>query len=188
MNTKESKLNFGKYKGLQIKEIFQGSLYIKRELIRCYLDEVLNNKRSNIDEFTELNFIDRFDVTDKIIKIIGNIFNEEKPLIESNRVVTSNLEKKISNLISSHWKSTNLGILENIREYAKKNNIVSILGGDPEYLVWCEENIENFELEYCVKKELEQLTINRFNGIVLLYKGNNEYEYREMMEFDNFKF
>lgn len=182
------RVTFGQYKGLKIQEIFQGTLNINRGLVASYLEEILNNEPEYPIGFEELELIERFDIDTQRIKIIGQIFNESKPLTESNRVVFGNLEKEISSYINCHWKDNNLGILTNIKKYAKENKTISPLGGDPEYLRWCEKNQSDFQLDKNTKSYLEKLTVCRFKGIDVVFKGMNEYEYREVIEFEEFKF
>jgi len=188
MYTIKDMLTFGQYKGLLIQEVYQGTLNIDRKLVADYLYNILNNKPDYHLGFEELKFIERFDVDTQTIKIIGQIFNEEKPLTEDNRIIFGNLEGKMSEYINAFWENKNLGIFKNIKLFAKENNSVSPLGGDPEYLIWCENNIDGFQLEEGTKKSLEKLTICRFKGINVIYKTANEYEYREIVEYDKFRF
>lgn len=186
--TIKDKITFGQYNGLEIREIFQGRLNIDRDLTRDFLDEILNNKPEHVVGFPELQFIDRFEIDNQRINVVGQIFNETEPLTEHNRVFLRNLEQKIYNYINYFWNKNNLGILRNIIEFAKDKNRIAPLGGDPEYLIWCEKNISEFQLIKTEKEKLENLKVCRFMGINILYRGNNVYEYREIIKLEKFKF
>jgi len=187
LNIQET-ITFGKYNGLKIQEIFQGSLNIDRKLLMNYLNEILNNKPQYAIGFAELELIEKFEIDNQIIKVIGQIADETKPLTEDNRVSLGNLEEKISRYINQFFRKNNLGVLKNIIDFSKEKKRITPLGGDPDYLIWCEKNISKFQLEESAKDKLENLKVCRFNGIYVLYKGKNEYEYREIIELEKFGF
>ena len=54
--------------------------------------------------------------------------------------------------------------------------------------MWCERNVSEFHLDEKIKGDLEKLTVSRFKGISFLFIGMNEYEFRSIIEFENFKF
>lgn len=189
MKNIKDRFTFGQYRGLQLQEVFQGTLNISKELIENFLDKILNNKPNYANGFFEIQLIEKFDLNNQKIKLIGQIADETKPLNQNNKLVFGNLEKELSFYVNSFfWKDNNLGILQNIKEYAKSKNIISPIGGDPEYIMWCENNIDEFQLNSKVKRDLEKLKVSRFKGISILYKGTDEYEYREKIEIESYKF
>ena len=103
MNTIKDKITFGQYRGLSIQETYQGTLNISKTLIANYLDEILNNPPEYEPGFFEMQLIERFEVTNQRIKIIGQIYDETKPLNDSNRVLFRNLEKEISGYVNCFW-------------------------------------------------------------------------------------
>lgn len=183
MHELNDKVDFGKYKGLTIRQIYQGTLQIDKFLFRDYLNQILNStefyKRAF---FEESEFIDRFDLTNNYILLIGEIHNHEMTKSINNRMTLGNLEKKISNYINQHFQPNFLGILPNIAEFNNINGFPNQIGGDPTYLNWCEKNIESFYLSEKCKLELSKLSYVKLKGINLIYIGKERYDYSPNFE------
>jgi len=178
INSVNKQLQFGQYRGLTVKEIYQGTLNIDRVLLRGYLDYILNKTGLDSREyFPELELIERFDVTENTITVVGEIYDPQQPHTYENRTILGNNEKVISTFINQHSNDNFLGVLEGLRTYNKLLNKPCPIGGDPEYLEWCERNVQGFQLSTNCRKELEKLSIARFVGFQLFYIGSETYEY-----------
>ncbi|MDA7762295.1 hypothetical protein N8927_03815 [Crocinitomicaceae bacterium] len=181
-------IGFGQYKDLTIKEIYQGTLGLNKDLLTKYLNEILNTPNQYFEIFPEGEFIEKFDVSDGFIKTIGDIHDPEKALSPSNRIVLGNIQSSLTNFINQHFNDNFLGILQDIRTFNKNQNKPLQIGADPEYIVWCERNVEGFQLSRECKRKLEVLPIARFKSIHVMYVGNETYEYTPHFIVESFKF
>jgi hypothetical protein len=178
-----TKLDFGKYRGLTVQQIYQGTLNIDKGVIKEYLDFILNS-----DNFKKWAFFDgstlieRFEISQNKIELIGEIHDCELPEGPQNRIVFGNIEKQIANYINQHFKANFLGVLPDIGEFNKKYNLVTSTGGSPDYLKWCETNIEKFELSRKCKLALDKISYARLSGFNILYIGKEIYEYAPMFD------
>lgn len=173
-----STLNFGKYKGLTIQQIYQGTLKIDKFVVRDYLNSILNAENFRDWAFFDNNeLIDRFDLSNNLIELIGEIADNELPKGKKNRVLFGNIEKDLTNFINQHFKPSFLGVLPDISSFNDKNNLPTIVGGSPEYLQWCEANIEDFSLSSKCKSSLNKIGFSKLIGFQLMYIGNEKYEY-----------
>ena len=182
------RINFGQYGGLSVKEIYQGTLNLDKDLIKNYLDKILNEPDDgymNLSLYPEL--IERFDLTDGLIKIIGDIHDPEKTLSPANRIVLGNIQKGLSKYIDQHFDDNSLGTLLGIKTFNKTRNEPLQIGADPEYLGWWEREIDRFHLSNACKRELEKLLISRFRGIHVMYVGQETYEYAPQFVVETYK-
>ena len=184
----DDQLSFGQYSGLSIKEIYQGTLVPDRELLRDYLIHILDDGSDLMLYLEESEFIERFDLTTTEIIVIGEVFDPSKPLDRSNRVVLGNIQDVLTSFINFPFRPNSLGIRVDIKSFNKSQPIIKKIGGDPEYLVWCENNVSNFRLSQKCKDELETLPVARLTGIDVFYIGNETYEYTPKIMMDTFKF
>lgn len=174
----DTELGFGRYRKLTIQEVYQGTLKINKYLIRDYLDHILNPK--DFIEwafFDKSQFIEDFDLSDEKIRVIGEIFNPEKPKGSQNQVCIGNIEKELKSYIDQHFQKNFLGILTDIGRF---NDIVKSpmpIGGAPDYLIWCERNLDNFKLSMECKNKLSKMIYAKLVGMDIMYIGNETYEY-----------
>ena len=188
MHDINDKLSFGQYCGLSIREIYQGTLVPDRELLRNYLMHILNDGSNFVVYLPEGEFISKFEVTKTEIHTIGEIFDPSKPLNDSNRVKLGNIQAGITSIVNLHFKETLRGIGVDIKSFNKSQDTIKSIGGDPEYLVWCENNVSNFQLSQKCKDELETLPVARLTGIDVLYIGSETYQYTPKIMIETFKF
>ena len=174
----DTKLNFGQYKDLTVRQIYQGTLRLDKLLLRDYLNHILNSKEfSKWAFFNESQFIESFDLSGEFIWIKGEIDNPELSYNKNNLIHFGNLEDKIQKYINQHFHPNFLGILPDIRKF---NNIVNepqIIGGDPQYLKWCERKNKNFNLSKNCKNKLSNLSYAKLKGINIMYIGKEMYDY-----------
>lgn len=181
-------INFGQYRKLSVKEIYQGTLNLNKSFLAAYLDQILNKQNHVAGIFKEKEFIERYEINENSISIIGEIHNEEKPKSVDNRVVFGNIQEILSSFINMHFNDNSLGILLDIRSFNKSQITPYQIGGDPEYLEWCEKTIDNFKLSLDCKNKLEQFPVARLTGVSLLYIGQESYEYAPLYQVEKFTF
>ena len=181
------RLEFGKYSGLSVKEIYQGTLNIDRGLLQRYLKKILNEGDAHKRRI-DFRLIDKFDVSLTEIKVVGEIHDHEKSVSVNNRVIRGNMQQEISTFINYHFADNFLGILENLESFNKLQDKPTVLGGDPEYLSWCEREVDDFKLSLECKKNLEKLSVARLVGVQVLYNGDESYNYTPSFEVQSFKF
>lgn len=173
-----STLNFGKYKGLTVQQVYQGTLTIDKYVIRDYLNAILNaEKFRDWAFFQKSEFIERFDLSDNVIEVIGEIHNNELPEGKNNRVLIGNIENELTTFINQHYEPSFLGVLPDISSFNDKNNLPTIVGGSPEYLKWCEENVDDFKLSVKCRSLLHKMSFSKLVGFQLMYIGDEKYEY-----------
>jgi hypothetical protein len=178
MHELATKLNFGKYKGLTIQQIYQGTLQINKFLLRDYLSHILNsNNFNNWALFEGIQLIDSFYLTDHYILTKGEIHNPVLPLSQSNRAILGNIEEKLSNYINQYFQANFLGILTDITKFNASNDFPNQIGGDPDYLKWCEKNINTFCLSENCKQQLSKLSYVKLEGVKIMFIGNEKYDY-----------
>lgn len=182
------KIHFGQYRGLSIKDIYQGSLHCDQIFLEDFLHYIFNISEDEYSFFLLKEFIDEFEIKDNKIRIIGGIDDPEKLLSDGNRIVFGNIQEKIESFINIHFDKSFLGILEDIRKFNKNQERPVKIGADPEYLEWCEKNVAGFQIHVNVKRELEKLPIARLKGIKILFIGNETYEYAPFYEIEKFTF
>ena len=176
-------LEFGKYKGLSTKEIFVGTKDIDRDLLRAYINHRLTGpyEPSEQDAITLDMFT--FEVSKTIIRAV--------PTLDDFK---GNWQQVISKLfVSSHMSYLNV-ITETsldgfyLNRYKQPNDKPLVLGGIPEYIAWCIENVEGYYIELIQISILEELGVNRFIGIDVVRKMEDIYEYFPKIYFESYKF
>lgn len=175
---------FGKYKNLSIKEVYQGTNNINRKLIKGFLKERIKTLEKN--ELNDTFFLEAFDfeISDSIIRAVpklndfkGNWANEiEKLFINRNN---SWLDILLSNISIDDY---------NVKVYSIKKSKLEITSGNPEYIEWCIESIDNFYIEQHELKELQLLDIFRFKGIEIIHKIDDIYEYKPKYQVEKYRF
>lgn len=180
-------INFGQYHGLSVKEIYQGTLHLDRRFLASYIDTILNHRNQEYI-FKENELIERYDVNEKYIKIIGEVHDPDKPVSIDNRVVFGDIQDKLNSFICMHFDDNSLGVLLDIRKFNKTQSRPLQIGGDPEYLEWCERTVEGFQISADCKNKLEKLPVARLTGIHLLFIGHESYEFAPQYRVEKFKF
>jgi len=171
------KIDFGQYKGLTIKQIWQGTLNIDSTLLKDFLHYILTYPKFYEHYCIEFQFIEHCEVTEKHIKIVWEIDNPNKPLSDKNRMYLGNMQQKLENYINNHFENNWLGILKNIQSFNSEQDEIKVIGGDSDYLKWCLKTVDSFVLsKQCIKKLNETPTAD-LQGFKLLYTGGSIHEY-----------
>ncbi len=190
----DDRINFGQYRGLTIREIYQGTLNIDRTLITSYLIEIFNEKQSRYSyRFGNDYFVEFYVVDQNYIRTIGEILDPDEPESPENVCIIGDIKAELSyfinnNIIHHPYRAEFLDVEKDFRKFNKEQEIIKPIGADPEYLIWCEQTFDHFEISVTAKETLQKLPIARFTGIDLLYIGNETYEYSPRYSIEQFTF
>lgn len=178
-----SKLTFGKYKGLTIKEIFQGSNKIDKYLIEKYLQEISNNWDSTKNQKGLISEILTFEISDTLIRAtphvpefagnfsqqIAALFRKETSYI--NRLLGTSFEEFIT-----------------VKKTEENADLTLTCGGNPEYITWCINKIDSFYIAPEELKKLQELPIFRFEKMVVVFKIEDIYTYEALFYNEKYVF
>jgi hypothetical protein len=143
-----TRLWFGKYKGLTIREVYQGTFNADSRILMHFLQHIFDTglakiptdndylyrmigsgdngellfdktKRTLAPGFLEIEFLESINVSEKCIHIYGELFNPELGFVEGNYIILGDLQKILENFISYHFKDNSLGILDNLKNFRK---------------------------------------------------------------------
>lgn len=176
-------LVFGRYKGLSVREVFAGNENIDRDLLYAYLlwrvekgdaENIGNEITSNLFNFK----IDRNTI--QLFPTLPDFDNlDASKSLESYFISGDSLSAKLMNLsLDSFCYDV----------YLKPNDNKLVIGGVPEYIVWCIRTLKDFYINPDQIETLESDGVNRFLGINVHYTGNNTYEYSPKVIHEPFKF
>lgn len=179
----DSQFYFGKYKGLTIREVIQGTEKLNRELIKGYISEKITNNPSNAFVSSFLSEIMNFEISDTLLRL--------PPLKELFNV---NWSKTIEDLLknSNSWADRLIGNESlddfNIKKFSVDRNKPELAGGNPEYIEWCIKNVNDFFIEIDQIEELQLLDVYRFIGIEVSHKIDDIYEYKPTIRIEKYLF
>jgi len=177
---------FGQYKSLSLKDVYQGTLNINRELLRNFLINCLGDKnvpKPHIFDFLEIQ------IGFEEINIDPNIFNEEKLESMQNTILIGNLAGDLQNYFNYFFSPNLRGITQSFERF-NRSNLSTVIGGNPEYLIWCSKEIQEFTLNSQTKDELEKLQVHRLKGISVEQREGyqNSYVYKPIIRTEYFQF
>jgi hypothetical protein len=186
-----SKFTFGKYEGLTLKEVYQGTLNPDKNVIQAFLNKILNTRYKALEtcKLTDkFLFIDKFTVVNNFIYVDGGLdpYSLDEGIAESIEVPI--IENEIKNYINTFFQPSWLGVLENLQDFNSKQIEKKNIGADPTYIEWCIKEVNSFIIHYSTMKELEKLSIAEIKGIEILWIDDNIYEYAPLIETRKFKF
>ncbi|MBP6577866.1 MAG: hypothetical protein KA796_03655 [Chryseobacterium sp.] len=176
------KFNDGINKGLTLQQVYQGTSEINKTQLRDFLINSFESElvpRPNHFELCELK-IDEYE-----IEVIPEIFNTNKSYSIDNQIDLGNLSESIGIYFNHFFKPNWYGIVENFQKF---NSGKYVIGGNPEYILWCINEAKNFNIDLSTLKELEKLKIYRFKGIKVEMISQNHYQYTPIVEDEYFKF
>ena len=182
--TIDESFKFGKYKGLTIKEVYQGTNFIKKDLLKGYLLEKIATADPNISSDNFIVEIMDFEISDTLIRVT--------PCMED---FNGNWTKTIENLFQdgNSWVDRLIGNTSlddfNIKKYSLGKEKPELTGGNPEYIEWCIKNVDYFFIDSEELSELQNLDVHVFIGIEVKHKIEDIYEYKPRIKIikHNFK-
>ncbi|MEJ8756374.1 hypothetical protein WG947_05175 [Pontibacter sp. H259] len=189
---------FGKYKGLKLIEVYRGTLIIDPAVLLGYIKLLLNTEARHHYENTfsclQLEFVDEFWVRENLITAYIYTGISDNPDVENLEPKLEELSYNIENELESYLSIGNqrtgydLGGFHSLSEFNKSFDSKHIVGGDPQYLSWCIQNIDGFFIPYDKLTLLEQTKVAIFNGFHILHKSGGTYEYSTNFKTGLYKF
>lgn len=170
------KFDFGINKGLTLKQVYQGTSEIGKKQLQNFLIKCLNSEL--VPKPNEFLLCD-FKIDQGEIEIIPDFFDATKPISNQNQVYLGNLSEKIEIYFNHFFKPNWYGIVENLQEF---NSGKYIIGGNPEYVVWCTNKCKNFNIDIVTLRELEKLKVYKLKGIKVEMTILNQYKYKPIIE------
>jgi hypothetical protein len=177
-----SRFNFGRYKGLPIRNVFTGTKDIDRDLLSAYLKYRLKEGDiHNVEDEITVNMFN-FEINRTTIKLT--------PTLPDFKVDASkSLEEFFRSGDSLASKLTNLSLDKFCYEiYNKKYDSPLSVGGIPGYIEWCIKTIENFFINPNQIKQLEDDGVNYFLGIKAKLISEYMYEYAPNILYKPYRF
>lgn len=191
----QERFTYGKYKGLQLIEVYRGTLNIDRQLLKAYVNYLLNGEvwhhfAKNFGS-SAFNCVDEFHVTEQEIRTLG-LIHEDKNGVEINEFVTFiyDVERDIEYCltIGNQIVGYEIGGFCSLAEFSRNYDVRLVVGADPGYLSWCIENIKEFYIPTTEIEQLEKLRVSVFNGIHVFRKEDGLYEYFPDMDVKHYRF
>ena len=174
--------SFGVNNGLTLQQIYQGTYAINEKQLSNFLINCLNSElvpKPNQFLLCELKI-----VAGKI-EVIPEILDPNKAYSNENQVNLGDIGENIEIYFNNFFKSNWYGI---ITDFQKFNSGEHIIGGNPEYILWCINNIDNFNIDLNTIRELESLKVYRLKGIKVEILSINQYRYKTIIEEESFSF
>lgn len=171
---------FGKYKGLSLREVYQGTKDIDKSFLKAYILQKIAcpNVQDDIAEFLNI------EVSDSLLRLKCNLIDD--PDFNLSRTI----ERIFRN--TDTWVDDQIGNISvdrfNIQHAAQVNTLPKVAGGNPEYIVWCIKTVDNFYLDPQMVEELQSLTVFRVLGIEVNRKIEDIYEYKPEAKSEKFVF
>ena len=178
----DDKYHFGLNKGLTLKEVYQGTPEIDRKLLKDFLLKCLKSKL--VPKSEEFSLFELKIDEDKI-EVIPEIFNPEISYSEQNQVYLGNIAEKIEIYFNHFFNPNWYGIITHFQEF---NSGKCVIGGNPEYILWCINKAEDFNIDLTTLRELESLKVYRLKRLKLEMTKLNHYKYTTIIEEEFFKF
>ena len=143
-----TQLWFGKYKGLTIREVYQGTFNANPRILMHFLQHIFDiglakiptdndylyriigsgdngellfdkTSRTLAPGFLDIEFLESITVSEKCICINGELFNPELGFVEGNYIILGDLQKILEDFINYHFTDNSLGILDNLKNFRK---------------------------------------------------------------------
>jgi hypothetical protein len=189
--TNDPIFKFGKNKGITIKEVYTGKKIIDINLLSKYMQDRITDIDPSITNLS-------------LLPLCFNI-KINAPYIVLSKINTHNLKCSFDfeSELNSLFMGANFYIGTDSVEWFMKeqkcsNGDLNFVSGQPKYIAWCIENINNFFLDPLFIEELESLEIFIFNGIIsekitdeLFYFKpkfvNSKYQFSEKIKMINFE-
>lgn len=176
------KLHFGINEGLTLRQIYQGTSKINDKQLKNFLVKCLDSELvPKPNEFSICELI----IGEKDIEIIPDIFDTNKLHTKNNQIYLGDLSEKIEIYFNHFFKPNWFGVIQNLQEF---NSGQYIIGGNPEYILWCINEAKNFNIDLFTLRQLEKLKVFRFKGIKVEMIALNQYKYRPIIEEEYYRF
>jgi len=160
---------FGKYKGLTLQQVYQGTNHLDNNLVEAFLKFKVDADAAIITLNHTFFKIDE----------IGNAVIKIEPYDED---LKGDWSKSIESTFSEgrgieNFLRGNTTLDEFYTKHYRQSNKTVLAGGNPGYVDYIIKNFKNFWFSDDILKKLMSLDVYRFAGIKVTYIGNNTYEY-----------
>lgn len=179
----DEKLEFGKYKGLTVQQIFQGVSKVDKFLIEKYINEKLNidyiiNPSGIIGEILS------FEISETLIRAtpfdLDLSGNYEKSIAALFKKGTSFLERIVGNISFEEFIA--------VKKAENTEDKRLICGGSPDYINWCINKIDWFYIHPIDLEELQKMPVFRFKEMEVIFKTEDIYSYKPHFISENYSF
>lgn len=185
----------GKFKGLRIIDVFQGTNNIDQDILSHYVRVMLNiNSMQGLEETFEAPFsqlIDEFEVTNNKIKVVYGGKSDRKIRI---RNLEDNLQEYLTMGQTAvgrmDFRRWNLNQPFSLQDVNAKQEKKSVIGAAPDYICWgiAKQDYETFYIEPEDLEAMEGLEIYIFCGVNVIHLGDDLYEYTPDIQTETFTF
>ena len=167
----DQKFGFGKYKGLTLKQVYQGANLLDENLIQSFLKYKIEKDGAIMALNEPFIRIDKIEISNSSIKI--ELYNDDLEGDWSKSIECMFVEhKSIDNFLRG-----NTTLDEFYTKHYRLNNANSLSCGNPGYVEWLIKKPNGFWFYDKDINELMSLEVYRFAGIKVAYLGNNIYTY-----------
>ena len=187
------RFHFGKFKGLRLIDVYQGTPNIDRFLIKQYVEYMLNSDDrwiyDTFDKIPYFGLIDYFVVTESEIEVFG-MLSEPWNSDSNTRITLGNIEDVLQGYLSigNMLMGRIIGGFHSLEEFNRDSETRKPIGASPSYLAWCINEVDNFFIDPSDLKLMEKLKITYFKGINVIYRGDDIFEYSPLTETANYSF
>lgn len=172
-------LNFGKYSGLTVREVYQGIEKPSESLIRGYmLHRILYNNPDESGHY--VSDMVNFEISKTLLRAVPILPDFKGNLSKEIEKVLCNGSSKLDNALKLSTSLTTLDYY-NIEVYSKNLEKPELAGGIPDYISWCIRNVKSFFVDPEAIYILEDLDVFKFKGIRVIHKIEDIYEYKPIM-------
>jgi len=143
-----TQLWFGKYKGLTVREVYQGTFLNDSRILMHFLQHILdlglakiptkddylyriigtdNKGKLLFDKtptslrpgFLNMEFLESITVSERYIHLYGQVFNPDIEKKDGNYMILGDLQLELENFINPHLTDNSLGDLDNLKNFRK---------------------------------------------------------------------
>jgi len=201
-----SKLDFGKFKGVSVLDLYQGASYLSRQWIREVIEQLILPEIHQLDMEARKNayfkFNDKyvdFSISNKILTIGASKKCYEFDfgldwivLYKFENIIADFLIKKLDAHLVSLLGERNKPLAINYDKIfdglVGDEKETQVAYGNPYYISWLIENVDSFLLNPKSLKVLEGLPINSFEKIDFVSLGNSDFYYYQVKKVYRYEF
>lgn len=184
---------FGKFEGIRLIDVYQGTPNIDRAILKEYIDYMFqSDDRWSYEAIVGepwFQVMDEVEVTENEIKIKG-LYAEPWSFSSEKRLKIGNIEVLLEDYLSrgNNIKGGLFGGFTSLEHLNKQMDEKYVIGAAPHYIVWCIMNVDGFYIDPEDLDAMEKFKIAEFKGFHVLYKGEQVFEYAPKIELKKYSF
>lgn len=167
----DTMFTFGKYKGLSIKQVYQGSGNLEIKIwplfVKIRIDFALDYNLNNVLKYEIDNSFVTLYYQDNLVSVEDWSKNLKFALadsLEKDRGTMKLIDRpNFIDFYVNHYVNNNL-------------KLIQIPVGDPYYIFWCINNVSKFFLSWNTLQELEALEVYKYSGVGITKIAEITYE------------